>query len=74
MTEVHLKVTGMTCWSSVANIKKSLAKLTGESLYTTLLYPRGTFECPLNLESDFRDSPVAPMKWQNTHKPHTWCV
>ena len=39
LTEVHLKVTGMTCRSCVANIEKSLAKLIGESLYTTLLYP-----------------------------------
>ena len=40
LTEVHLKVTGMTCGSCVANIEKSLAKLTGEPLYTTLLYPQ----------------------------------
>ena len=39
LTEVHLKVTGVTCGSCVANIEKSLAKLTGEPLYTTLLYP-----------------------------------
>ena len=29
LAEVHLKVTGMTCGSCVANIEKSLARLTG---------------------------------------------
>ena len=75
LTEVHLKVTGMTCGSCVANIEKSLSKLTGESLYTTLLYPRWRVwfhSCTVFVhESDFGDSPVAPIKWQNTHKPHT---
>ena len=40
LTEIHLKVTGMTCGSCVAYTNKSLTKLTGEPLYTTLLYPR----------------------------------
>ena len=75
LTEVHLKVTGMTCGSCVANIEKSLTKLTGESLYTTLLYPRRRVwfhSCTVFVhESDFGDSPVAPIKWQNTHKPYT---
>ena len=57
LTEIHLKVTGMTCGSCVAYTKKSLAKLTGEPLYTTLLYPQGLVPLLHRFvhESDFRD-------------------
>ena len=36
LTEVHLKVTGMTCGSCVANIEKSLGRLTGECVNVCL--------------------------------------
>ena len=56
--------------------EKSLAKLTSESLYTTLPYPQvWFFSCTVSVhDSDFRNSPVAPIKWQNMHKLHTWRV